>query len=349
MKKLLWIVLILVVLPNILLIAAVKFAATPLTNWLLSKYVNAPSKVEKVSVNWLLTDFVVENLKIYQPEGFGKDVMLSFDRLDLKLQPSTYWKFEPYGNLKVENFYFHYKEKDGINNLSVAFNLPTEPSEEKGEKDFEIRKTLIEASFAGLSDVAYSFEGFFTGYGNDAEFTVKGKGDFSDSSNPRTESDFIVYNWILRSKYLKTLTGKDEIKLTRIEGTVATEEPFIVFVKRNTKAYTVGDVLFAEIYEGSKYNRLTKELDIKGAVYIPAKVEFVITGTTDKPKVEIKNLPKLELNLPSSQLSPQKSGEIQQKVEETLNETVNQIKEKIQKPINELKEELNKLLQGLGQ
>jgi hypothetical protein len=43
----------------------------------------------------------------------------------------------------------------------------------------------------------------------------------------------------------------------------------ITFVDRNTKAYTVGDVLFAEIYKGSEYNRLTKELNIKLALYLP--------------------------------------------------------------------------------
>ncbi|NPB05224.1 MAG: hypothetical protein GXO08_02455 [Aquificae bacterium] len=354
MKKLVVFVLLLVVFPAVLLAVVVKLAATPLTNLLLSKFVDAPAKVERVETDWFLTRVVVENLRIDHPEGFGKGPMLSFDRGELNLKPASYFKLKPVGTLEVENFFLHYKEKNGISNFDAAFKTGKKPSGEKGEAEFKVKQTQINATFDGLEKVSYQVVGFFEGFGNDAEFTVNGAGNIADPANPQTVNDFVVYNWIIRNKLLTTLTGKPEIKLTRIEGTLQTDGPWLVFVKRNTKAYTVGNVLFAEVYKGSKYNRVTKELDIRGVVYLPAKVEFHVTGTADNPKVDVGGLPELKLNLPDQKLLQEKTEEVKQQLEQNLNKTVEDLKEKVkeqveqlQKPLKELQQNLNNLLQNI--
>ena len=346
-----------VFIPTMGAVALLKFTATPLANWILSSRINAPAKVEKVDTDWLLTHFEVKRLEIDNPQGFPKGKLLSIDRVDINLSPKSYLTFEPYLKAEIENLYLHFVRKsDNSTNLAVAFGIPytkgrVEPLE------FKLKGVRADISVNTLSEVSYYVNGTFEGLGNDADFTIKGNGDLSDTQNPKTVTDFTVYNWHIRNNRLLSkladLLNKPELKdvtLTRIEGTVSTEGEWIIFVKRNTKAYTVGDVLFAEIYKGSKYNRLTKELDVKIALYLPAKVELRVTGTSDNPKIEVENLNlpnigsgllpgggQLPVKMPSDTVEDlkNKARETVEGVKQTLNQTVEKVKNEIEKGLEE--------------
>ena len=367
LKKLFLFLVLFFVLPAVVTVVLLKYAATPLTNWLLSQKVNAPAKVQKVELNWTLTELLVEKLYIGNPQGFPPGPMLTFDRANVKVDPKSYFTFKPYLSAEIDNLYFHFiRKSDNSTNVAVAFGLPYTKGKVQ-PLEFKIKKTLVRVSVNTLKEVNYFANGTFEGLGNDADFTFKGRGDLSDPQNPKTLTDFTVHNWHIRNNRvlskLADILQKPELKdvtLTRIEGTVQTEGPWIIFAKRNTKAYTVGDVLFAEIYKGSKYNRLTKELDITMAVYIPAKVEIRITGTTDNPKVEVLNIglpfggsgllhtnsgKGLLPGIPQGVTPPVKNPveEIQNKTKETLKK----VKETVDQTVEKVKEDLNRALQGL--
>ena len=137
------------------------------------------------------------------------------------------------------------------------------------------------------------------------------------------------------------------VNLAKIEGRVATEGPWVIFKDRNTKAYLLNDKLFAEILKGSKYNRETKELDIKLALYLPARIDLEIYGTTESPKVKLLN-PMQVQNLIKTFVgqSQQNQNETEEKTtpqEEAPTKVLNQVKEQIQKPLEEMKEKLQEL------
>lgn len=359
-----------VLIPSIGTLALLKFTATPLANWLLSSKVNAPAKVKKVDANWLLTHFEVEGVEIDNPQGFPKGKLLSINRVDVNLSPKSYYTFKPYLTVDIENLYFHFVRKsDNSTNVAVAFGIPytkgrIEPLE------FKLKKLKANISVNTLSSVSYDIKGTFEGLGNDADFTLKGNGDLSDTQNPKTITDFVVYNWHIRNNRvlskLAELLNKPELKditLTRIEGTVATEGAWITFVKRNTKAYTVGNTLFAEIYKGSKYNRFTKEVDITLAVYLPTKIEIHITGTTDNPKIVFKNLNISNLGIGSGLLptegkisnpikviksnATQQVEKVKKQILQKVENTKKEIQEKVEKTKNQLEEQVEKTLKGL--
>jgi len=340
MKRLFWILFFLVVLPTVLTPILLKFTIQPVVNWLLQTRVNAPAYVKSVETNWLLTELNVQDLEIEQPPDFGKGPMLVVPRLDLKLDPSTYWKFDLYGTLQVTDLYLHYKEKNGISNIARAFGLQVQPSKEEGSKEFQLKRVNANVTFNGLSDIKYSASGIFEGFHNNARFAVNGT---ADANKKETVADFKIFDWILRHKIIQTLTGKPEIVLTKIDGRVKISEPWLYFVDRNTKLYTVGDVLFAEIYKNSKYNYITKELDIKGALYLPVKTEFTLTGTADNPKIKIKGIQPLKIKVPSNNLLKGQTDN------QTQNLDINKIKQNIDKAIKESTQQLRQLLKGLFQ
>ena len=339
-----------------------KFTATPLANWILASKVNAPAKVEKIDTNWLLTHFEVKGLEIDNPQGFPKGKLLSIERIDVNLSPKSYIAFKPYLMVDVKNLYFHFVRKsDNSTNVAVAFGIPYTKERVK-PLEFELKKIKANISVNTLSSVSYDVKGTFVGLGNDADFTLKGTGNLSNVQNPKTVTDFTVFNWHIRNNKilskLADLLNKPELKditLTRIEGTVSTDGAWVIFIKRNTKAYTVGDILFAEIYKGSKYNRVTKELDLRIALYLPVKVVLHITGTTEKPNVKVENinLPDIGSGLiPTTKENPatfptnpvevlkNKTQETVEGVQKTLNQTVEKVKNEVEKNLEKTLKEL---------
>ena len=337
MKKFLWILIVFFILPTVASVILLKLTIGSLTNFLLGKYINAPFKIQKVDANWIFTKIWIENFKIFQPPNFGKGVMLNIQKVDLNLDPSTYWKFQPYGTLKVKDFYLHYKEVNGISNIAVAFNIPVNATNEKTNQEFELKQVNLNSTFKSLKDINYTINGFFVGFHNNAQFQINGTGDISQKNNPKILANFVIYNWILKNKNLKLLIGKNEIKLTKIIGTIKIEGEWIYFVNKNTKAYTIDNILFAEIYKNSKYNRLTKELYITGVIFYPIKVDFKITGTINNPKITITNIV-IPKKLNSQNLLPNKN------IEKSIKNIQEEIKNKIANPIEGIKNQLKKTL-----
>ena len=342
LKGLLIFLVVFVILPWIATVALLKFTATPLANMLLTARVNAVAKVDKVDVNWLLTQLVVENLNIENPPGFEPGPMLSLKRGEVNLSADSYFSFKPYLTVELQDFYLHFiRRNDNVTNLAVAFGLPVKRAK-VNPVDFKLKKVNAVFDIKTLKGVDYQITGIFQGMGNDANFNLKGKGDFSNREFPKTTTDFVITNWHIKdnpllAQLLAMVNPQGETKeltLTKVEGTVATDGPWVIFVKRNTKAYTVNNVLFAEVYKGSKYNRITKELDLTVALYLPYKVVLKIGGTLDHPQVNIEkaNLPAggngflptegLKLPLPSN-------------VKERVNKTIEQTKEELKKNLEE--------------
>ena len=331
LKKLFLVLLILVVIPLIGSVALLKYTATPVFNWILSQRVKAPAYIEKVDVNWLLTEIVLKGLKIENPKGFPKGDMLKLQEAVLNVEPQTYMVFKPYAKLTWRNFYFHFVRKsDNSTNIATALGLPQKKAK-VSPLEFEIKDTNGVVEVKTLKDIDYSAKGRFVGFGNNALFEVEGKADLSEKENPKTIADFAVYNWKLENnRYLNLLAGilanpeLRSVTLTKIEGRIAIEGPWLIFKDRNTEAYILNNKLFAEIYKGSKYNRLTKDLDIKLALYLPNKVEFEIYGNAERPKIKLLNPSQVQnlVNNPS-------------------------VKRLIEKPVRELKEKLEKTLKGL--
>jgi hypothetical protein len=369
MKILKWltiIVLFFVVLPTIATVAVIKYLGTPLVNALLQTKVNAPVKVKKVSTDWFLTQLVIENLLIENPKGFPPGDLLKIPYLKVEVNPKTYISFQPYISINGKGIYFHFiRKEDNFTNVAVAFGLPVEKAK-VDPLEFEIKNFTTTVKVATLKDISYIGKGKFVGLHNNADFAFNGTGDISDTNNPLTVTDFVVYNWRIRNnKYLNKLAdllhnpSLREITLTKIEGRIKTEADWVIFADRNTKAYTVGDILFAEIYKGSKYNRKTKELDIKMALYLPMKVEIHITGTSEEPKIEIENLKGL---IPTNNLLPKENvlqktlekplknatgGEVIQEPLKHLQNATKKVKETVEKSLKELQEGLNKAFKGL--
>ena len=356
-KRLFLFLLLFVVLPTIATVALLKLTAKPLLNALLQSRVNAPAEVKDVKVNWLLTRLEVDGLEIGNPPGFGGGKLLSADRIVLSTPLKVYWEFKPYLNLDIDNLYFHFiRRADNATNVAVAFGIPYTTGEVK-PLEFELKKVFAKVNVNTLKEVSYWVNGTFVGMNNDADFTVEGVGDFSNPNIPKTVADFTVFNWHIRNNpflsQLAVLLQKpqwENLTLTRVVGTVAVDGPWIVFVKRNTKAYTVGNVLFAEIYKGSRYNRLTKELDITLALYTPAKVVVHVTGTADHPKVEIEgvSLPAVGNGLlPTSKggAATNPVGVLKNATAETVKEVTKTLNQTVEKVKGQLKGELEKVLQ----
>ena len=326
LKKLFWFIFILFILPTLLLVAVFKLAATPIINFLLQSYINAPAKVEKVNVNWLLTNLQVENLQIFQPKAFGKGEMLSIKEVEIKTIPTLTPPLFLTAHIKVKDLYLHYKEINGLSNLSLAFNIPTNSTGE-GNTEFELKKVYANSTLFSLKDITYTVNGWFYGFHNNARFSINGTADLSIPQKLQAVADFTVYNWVLRNKYIQALTGQNEIELIKIDGRVKLDYPQVVFVEKNTKGYTLGNLLFVEIYKGSKYNLITKKMDIKGALYLPNKVEFAISGTPNSPKIVFKNLPELKIDIKTS---------------EETQKTLKKLEKAIEKPLKNLLENLLK-------
>ncbi len=353
MKFLKWLILVtvfFVVLPTIATVALLKFTATPLVNALLKAKVNAPAKVEKVDTDWFLTKISVQNLVIENPQGFPKGDLLRVPSLVVDINPKTYAAFKPYITLMGRNIYLHFiRNSDNSTNIAVAFGLPIEKAK-VSPLEFEIKNFNIDLKVNTLKEVTYRGNGKFVGLHNNSDFSFNGTGDLSDKNNPLTVTDFVVYDWkIQNNKYLDRLAqilnnpSLRNITLTKIEGRVKTEGPWVIFADRNTKAYTVGNVLFAEIYKGSKYNRITKQLDIRLALYLPMKVEIHITGTTKSPKIEVENLRELLQGTNLLPVNPQNKTN----PTEAIKELPQKVKKVLEKPLKELQEKMNKALQGL--
>lgn len=345
------------VLPTIATVVLLKITAKPLLNALLQSRINAPAKVRDVKINWLLTYLEVDGLEIGNPPGFGSGKLLSADRIVLSAPLKVYWDFKPYLNLDIYNLYFHFiRRPDNATNVALAFEIPYTPGEVK-PLDFELKKVFAKVNVNTLKEVTYQVNGTFVGMNNDANFTIEGMGDFSNPKVPKTVVDFTIFNWHIRNNpflsRLATILQNPKWKnltLTRVVGTIAVDGPWIVFVARNTKAYTVGNILFAEIYKGSKYNRLTKELDITVALYTPAKVVVRITGTTDHPKVEIGGVSFPSVGnglLPTSKgrTVTNPIGVLKNATTETVKEVTTTLNQTVEKVKGQLKGELEKVLQ----
>ena len=354
LKKLFLFLVIFVILPTIASVALLKFTATPLVNWILSQRVNAPAEVQKVNVNWSLTQLVLEKLLIENPKGFPKGPMLSLDRAKVDISPETYLSLKPYLKVEVENFYLHFiRNSDNSTNLAVAFGFPY-TREKVSPLEFKLKEVNAKVSVNTLKNVKYEATGKFVGFANNAPFEIKGEGDLSNSTYPKTVTDFIVYNWRIENNpilnNLAQILNRPDLKnlnLAKIEGRVATEGPWVIFKDRNTKAYLLNDKLFAEVLKGSKYNRETKELDIKLALYLPARIDLEIYGTTESPKAKLLN-PMQVHNLIKTFMgqSQQTQNETEKKTtpqEEAPTKVLNQVKEQIQKPLQEIKEKLQGL------
>ena len=329
LKKLFLFLFIFVVIPLIGSVALLKYTATPIFNWILSQKINAPAYIEKVDVNWLLTEIVLKDLRIENPKGFPKGDMLKLREAVLNIEPQTYLIFKPYAKLIWKKLYFHFiRNSNNSTNIATALGLPQEKAK-VSPLEFEIKDTNGVIELKTLKDIEYLANGRFVGFGNNAVFEVKGKADLSTKENPKTIADFTIYNWKLENnRYLNLLAGilanpeLRSVTLTKIEGRIEIDEPWLIFKDRNTKAYILNDKLFAEIYEGSKYNRLTKDLDIKLALYLPNKVEFEIYGNAERPKVKLLNPSQLQ-NVINNNRSVKKfieepTKEIKEKLEETL-------------------------------
>jgi hypothetical protein len=341
----------LVLLPWVASWALLYFAATPITKGLLAKFVNAPSGVEKVEVNWLLNDYKILNLFIDNPSGFPKGKLLSIRETDIHIGTKSFYTFKPYANIRLSGFYFHYiRNSNNATNVAVAFGVSYQPAK-VSPMEFEIHNTNATIDIKTLSDVEYHAKGYFKGFHNDALFVIDGKGDLSDPENPKTHTEFKVYDWQIKdNKYLNQLAvllGKPELKeitLSKIVGSVDIRGGWVIF--GDTKAYTV-NALFAEIYKGSKYNRITKELDIKGKLYYPITVEFKITGTTEHPKVELINFNPLKVINKLQQLQQVPSKLLPSSVQnatENPSEFVNKLKERAKEELEKLKEKLQEQL-----
>jgi hypothetical protein len=355
-KWLFWVFVIFVVLPAIFTVALLKYTATPLTNWLLSQKVNAPAKVEKVETNWLLTQFKVLNLEIDNPKGFEKGKLLHIPETDVNLDLKTYITFQPFLQMDIKKLYFHFERKsDNSTNVAVAFNLPYQKGNVSPLK-FNIHDTDIKVNVQTLKDVKYQTHGRFEGFYNDAEFVAKGYGDLS-REKPFTHTEFTVYNWKITKEQLENLykkapviqpiveqlkqtLGIKELVFSKIWGIVETKGDLLLF--QGLKFY-ITDKLVAEIQKGSTYNRLTKTLNVKGTIYIPTKVEFTISGTTEKPKIEIKNLEEIMQKNLKNLLQSNKS-EKQNKLLEKVKKPVEETLEKAKQEIEKAKEKIQQLL-----
>jgi hypothetical protein len=371
MKILKWLLIIsvfFVILPGVLTVVLFKYTATPLFNAVLQSKVNSPARIQKVETNWLLTKFVIENFVIENPRGFPKGDMLRIPYVETDIAPKTYIVLKPYLTLTGKNIYFHFiRKSDNSTNIAVAFGLPVQKAQVE-PLEFEIKNFSTTVSVQTLKKIIYEGKGKFIGFHNNADFSFNGTADASDKSNIKSITDFVVYNWRIRNnKYLNQLArllnnpSLREITLTKIDGRIKTEGAWVIFADRNTKAYTVGNVLFAEIYKGSKYNRKTKELNIYVALYLPMRIKVHITGTAEKPKIEIENLKSLITNgkfLPQGNVlnkvlekpannipvDPQK---VLEKPIKQIENATKKVKETVEKSVKELQEELNKAFQGL--
>ena len=357
LKRTLLFLLVFVIIPWIATVVLLKFTATPLINKLLTARVNAVAKVGKVDVNWLLTQLVVENLNIENPPGFERGPMLSLKRGEVNLSADSYFSFKPYLTVELQDFYLHFiRRNDNVTNLAVAFGLPIKRAK-VNPIDFKLKKVNAVFDIKTLKEVDYQITGIFQGMGNDANFTLKGEGDFSNREFPKTTTDFVITNWHIKENPLLTQLLvmvnpqwiTNELILAKVEGTVATDGPWVIFVKRNTKAYTVNNVLFAEVYKGSKYNRITKELDLTVALYLPYKMVLKIGGTLNHPQVNIEKakiptvgngfLPTKGLKLPLPSNGTLKTNPLQE-IKEKVNKAIEQTKEELKKNLEETLKEI---------
>lgn len=349
-KRLFLIVVFLVIFPSVVTIALLKFTATPLTNYLLKEKINAPAKVEKVDFNWFLTKLYIQNLEIENPPTFPKGDLLKITTFTVDINPKTYLVFKPILTLYGKNIYLHYiRNSSNATNIAVAFNLPYKKAR-VNPLEFEVKDFDISVNVNTLSNVIYRGSGKFVGFHNNSDFSFNGTADLSNMDKPISVTDFVVYNWRIRNnKYFNKLAeilnnpSLKDITLTKIEGRVKLNGELITFVDRNTKAYTVGDVLFAEIYKGSEYNRLTKKLNIKLALYLPMKVIVRITGTTEKPIIEVENLKDILRKVGPIIGNPKNSTNLA----EPIKKVPEKVKKVLEKPIKEFQEEINKVLKGL--
>ncbi len=331
-----WISFWLVILPTVLCVGLIKLAATPLFNLALKKTVNAHAEVKHVEVSWSLLNYQIKELQIDNPPGFKKGKLLSVEETDINIQPKTLYTFKPYLNVDIKNLYFYFQRKeDNSTNIAVAFNLPYRKGQ-VSPLEFTVHNTNATIEVQTLENVDYKAHGYFKGFYNDAEFIVEGKGNFSNPQNPETLTDFTVYNWKVKNnpifQQLAVLLNRPDLAepvFSKIVGTVQTKGDLIIL--QGVNFYIVNN-LFMEIYKGSTINRKTKQLHIEGALYLPTKVEFVITGTTERPGIEIKNLSALLENLNSLK-------------GETSNTEVKQQLEKVQQQLKEKTEELKKQLE----
>ncbi|RTZ67142.1 MAG: hypothetical protein DSZ30_06035 [Aquificaceae bacterium] len=282
------------VIPSVILVAVLNLAGTKVVNSLLKLSVNSPARVEKFETNWLLTEMVLENLRIYNPEGFPKGKLLEVGKILLKLSPKSYLLFGPYAEIEIENGYLHFvRRSDNATNVAVAFKIPYERAKVK-PLTFEVKKLKVKLYVETLEKVRYTAEGIFKGFGNNSEFEIKG---FGNLESKETVTDFTVYNWRIRNNPLLSTLAEilnepklKDLILSKIEGRIETKGDWLIFSERDTKAFVTNDVLFAVIHKGSKYNIKTKEVDAEITLYLPLKMTVRVSGTSDSPKVEILKL-----------------------------------------------------------
>jgi gas vesicle protein len=319
----------------------IKLAATPLFNLALKKTVNAPAEVKHVEVSWSFLNYQIKELQIDNPPGFKKGKLLSVEETDINIQPKTLYTFKPYLNVDIKNLYFYFQRKeDNSTNIAVAFNLPYQKGK-VSPLEFTIHNTNATIEVQTLENVDYKAHGYFKGFYNNAEFIVEGKGNFSNPHNPETLTDFTVYNWKVKNnpifQQLAVLLNRPDLAepvFSKIVGTVQTKGDLIIL--QGVKFYIVNN-LFMEIYKGSTINRKTKELHIEGALYLPAKVEFVITGTTERPSIEIKNLSEVFKQFNNIK---KKTSEYQEKL--------NEFKEQLKQETKQLEEQIKKITLNIG-
>jgi len=330
------------------------FGSTQLFNWVLKKRVNAPAYVERVEPEFSLSGvrFKLYNFTIENPEGFPSGKMLHFSRGELEVRGLLKEL-----NFKTPDLYAHFiRNEENVSNFDVAFKRPVKKESVK-PIEFEIVNTSADVSLRnplGVTFARYAADGEFKGLGNDARFTVSGSGKIKGS--PETETDFQIYNWrIENNPYLQKLAkllGKPElstIELSKIVGSAKTSGDWIIFGK--TDAYRE-DKLFVEIYPGSRYNRVTKELDVRGKLFYPIETEFRITGTADDPKVSIGALDPQQLINQLQSVGEEITQQVKEQAEqlkEELTEETQKLQQELQTQVNELKSGVNETVNELRQ
>jgi hypothetical protein len=273
-----------------------NIAATPLANFLLKKFVSTPAHVEKVKTDWLLTRLYIEGLEVENPKYFGGGKMLSVKEIYFYASPKILWTFKQYWDVKLTDMYLHYiRNSKNISNIAVAFGLPFE--QKKVEPvDFELLHTNATIKANTLKDIKIHAVGYFKEYGTKGRFTVNATADVSDMKNPKMVMNFKVDQIKLslsggelgNPALLALMGSKQNMLITKIVGSLNMTQTRIDvnYVKFYNQMGLMGEIL-----KGSWYDKATHELYIKGKLYKPVYLEFLITGTDENPKFKILNLP----------------------------------------------------------
>ncbi len=271
-------------------------AATPLANYFLEKFVSTPAHVKKVKSDWLLTRLYIEDLEVENPKYFGSGKMLDIKKIDFYASPKVLWTFKQYWDVKITDMYLHYiRDSKNVSNIAVAFGLPIE--QKKVEPvDFELLHTNATIKANTLKDIKIHAIGYFKQYGAKGRFNVNATADVSDMKKPKMRMYFVIdqinlslsNSNINNSGFLNLMGNKQNMLITKIVGLLNMTQTNI---KADYVKFYNPQGLMGEILKGSWYDKLSHKLYVKGKLYKPVYLEFLITGTDENPKFKILNLP----------------------------------------------------------